>query len=135
MAEVKAGRIMLQESLAMRAKCRLFLLVLICVVGLVGCNRTVAMTTPYQAVLLNNGSVYFGRLEGLGTPFPVLRDVFYVQSSQDPKTKTVNNILVKRGREWHEPDRMILNSSMIVLVEPVSPTSRVAQLIAQAKNQ
>jgi hypothetical protein len=105
-------------------------------IGLAGCNRgTIAMTTPYQAVLLTNGSAYFGQLEGLGTPFPVLRDVFYVQSVQDPQTKAVNNILVKRGKEWHAPDRMILNASMIVLVEPVNPTSRVAQLIAQAKNQ
>lgn len=93
------------------------------------------MTTPYQAVLLTNGSAYFGRLEGLGTPFPVLRDVFYVQSVQDQNTKKVSNVLVKRGKEWHQPDRMILNSNMIVLVEPVSPNSRVAQLISQAKNQ
>jgi hypothetical protein len=98
-------------------------------------RRSISMTTPYQAVLLTNGSAYFGQLEGLGTPFPVLRDVFYVQSSQDPQTKAVSNILVKRGKEWHSPDRMILNSNMIVLVEPVNPTSRVAQLIAQAKNQ
>ena len=98
-------------------------------------RQEVKMTTPYQAVLLTNGSAYFGRLEGLGTPFPVLRDVFYVQSSQDPQTKQVSNVLVKRGKEWHAPDRMILNSNMIVLVEPVNPTSRVATLIAQAKNQ
>jgi hypothetical protein len=98
-------------------------------------RRAVSMTTPYQAVLLTNGSAYFGHLEGLGTPFPVLTEVFYVQSSQDPQTKQVSNILVKRGKEWHAPDRMILNSNMIVLVEPVNPTSRVAQLIAQAKNQ
>jgi hypothetical protein len=98
-------------------------------------HKSIALTTPYQAVLLTNGSAYFGQLEGLGTPYPVLRDVFYVQSAQDPQTKAVSNILVKRGKEWHSPDRMILNANMIVLVEPVSPTSRVAQLIAQAKNQ
>ena len=97
-------------------------------------KSTPAMTTPYQAVLLSNGSAYFGKLpEGLGTPFPVLTDVFYVQSSTNPETKQVSNILVKRGKEWHQPDRMILNSSMIVLVEPVSPGSRVAQLIAEAR--
>jgi hypothetical protein len=116
------------------------LLVLIIVVGgvswfLRGRAARVAMSTPYQAVLLSNGSAYFGQLEGLGTPFPVLRDVFYVQSTQNPETKQVSNILVKRGKEWHSPDRMILNSNMIVLVEPVNPTSRVAQLISQAKNQ
>ena len=98
-------------------------------------RSNVALSTPYQAVLLSNGSAYFGQLEGLGTPFPVLRDVFYVKSVQDPQTKQVSNTLVKRGKEWHAPDRMILNSKMIVLVEPVNPTSRVAQLIAQAKNQ
>ncbi len=97
--------------------------------------KTVSMSTPYQAVLLSNGSAYFGRLEGLGTPYPVLHDVFYVQSVTDPQTKQVSNILVKRGKEWHAPDRMILNANMIVLVEPVNTTSRVAQLISQAKSQ
>ncbi|HWF07419.1 MAG TPA: hypothetical protein VG297_03090 [Bryobacteraceae bacterium] len=94
-----------------------------------------ALTTQYQAVLLSNGSAYFGHLEGLGSPYPVLRDVFYVQSVKDPQTSAVSNILVKRGKEWHSPDRMILNANMIVLVEPVNPTSRVFQLISQAKNQ
>ena len=98
-------------------------------------RRSVAMTTPYQAVLLSNGSAYFGQIQGLGTPYPVLTNVFYVKSTQDPNTKAVSNTLVKRGREWHAPDRMILNANMIVLVEPVNPASRVAQLIAQAKNQ
>ncbi len=98
-------------------------------------RRVVSLTTPYQAVLLNNGTAYFGRLEGLGTPFPVLRDVFYVQNAMDPQTKVVSNNLIKRGKEWHQPDRMILNANMIVLVEPVSPDSRVAQLISLAKDQ
>jgi hypothetical protein len=102
--------------------------------GLSG-GSSVAMTTPYQAVLLSNGSAYFGRLEGFGSAYPVLKEVFYVQSVQDPQTKAVSNILVKRGKEWHSPDRMILNANMIVLVEPVNPNSRVAQLISQAKNQ
>jgi len=98
-------------------------------------NPSTALTTPYQAVLLSNGSAYFGRLEGLGTPYPVLRDVFYVQSVKNSQTNAVSNILVKRGKEWHAPDRMILNANSIVLVEPVNPTSRVSQLISQAKNQ
>jgi len=74
------------------------------------------MTTPYQAVLLSNGSAYFGRLEGLGTPYPVLREVYYVQTRVNQDTKETTNILVKRGKEWHQPDHMILNANMIVLV-------------------
>ena len=98
-------------------------------------HQAPAMTTQYQAVLLSNGSAYFGHLEGLGSPFPVLTDVFYVQSVKNAQTNQVSNILVKRGKEWHSPDRMLINANTIVLVEPVSPGSRVAQLIAEARNK
>jgi hypothetical protein len=94
-----------------------------------------ALTTEYHAVLLNNGSVYFGKLEGLGSPNPVLRSVYYVQSSVYPQTKAVNSVLVKRGGEWHGPDRMILQASSIAFVEPVSAGSRVAQLIAESNRR
>ena len=50
----------------------------------------------------------------------------------DPETKQVSSILVKRGKEWHEADRMYLNPSQIVFVEPVGKDSKVAQLIQQA---
>jgi len=91
--------------------------------------------TQYQAVLLTGGQVYFGHLDGFGTPFPVLRDVFYVQSQVDPTTKNVSNILVQRGKEWHGPDRMYLNPGHIILVEPVGADSQVAKLIAEKKGK
>ncbi|MGD0774480.1 MAG: hypothetical protein ABSC05_16830 [Candidatus Solibacter sp.] len=89
----------------------------------------------YYAVLLTNGSVYFGKLEGLGSPFPVLQDVFYVQPGPvDANTKQAQGmILVHRGKELHAPDRMILSEKSIVFVEPVGGDSRVAQLIGEAK--
>lgn len=93
------------------------------------------LTTPYQAVLLNNGSAYFGKLEGLGTPYPLLKEVYYIQTRQNSENKQVVNILVKRGAELHGPDRMILNANDIVFVEPVSPSSSVAQLINEQKNK
>jgi hypothetical protein len=89
--------------------------------------------TPYQAVLLSNGSVYFGHLQGYGGRQPVMIDVYYVVTQTNPDTKQTNNILVKRGKELHEPDRMYLNPNQIILVEPVGTSSKVAQLIAQAK--
>jgi hypothetical protein len=89
--------------------------------------------TPYQAVLLTNGSVYFGKLENYGTRFPVLSDVYYVQSNVNPETKQTTNTLVKRGKELHSPDKMYLNPNQIILVEPVGPNSKVAQLIAESK--
>jgi hypothetical protein len=96
-------------------------------------HARVELTTPYQAVQLVNGAAYFCKIEGLGTPFPVLKEVYFIQSRQNPETKQVSNILLKRGAEWWQPDRMIVNANDIVFVEPVNPNSRVAQLIAEEK--
>jgi hypothetical protein len=96
-------------------------------------NESVKFETPYQAVLLTNGSVYFGKLENYGMKFPLLRDVYYVQTSVNQETKQATNVLVKRGKELHAPDRMYLSPNQIVFVEPVGAESKVAQLIAESK--
>lgn len=98
-------------------------------------HDVVKFPTPYQAVLLNNGAVYYGKLQGYGTAHPMLTDVFYIMSRTDPNTKAVSNVLVKRGKEPHGPDRMYLNPSAILFVETVGTNSKVSQLISQAANQ
>jgi hypothetical protein len=90
-----------------------------------------ALSTPYHAVALTNGQVFFGRIEALGTDYTVLRDVFYIQSRQNPDTKQVANVLIKRGGEWHAPDRMIINRQQVLLIEPVKEDSQVAKLIVE----
>jgi hypothetical protein len=98
-------------------------------------HKPLKFDTSYQAVLLSNGSVYFGKLQDYGGRFPVLTDVFYIQSSVNPDTKQTLNVLVKRGKELHSPDRMYLNPSQIILVEPVGPNSKVMQLILEQMEQ
>ena len=114
--------------------CLIACVVLIATMGCSSINaaRPITFSTPYQAVLLGNNSVYFGKLSGYGTPNPVLTDVFYIVTQTDQQTKQVKNILVKRGKELHGPDRMYLNPGQIVFVEPVGTDSKVAQLIAEA---
>jgi len=113
-----------------------WLLVCMVIIGISGCAaKPVTFTTTYQAVLLGNNSVYFGKLSGYGTPNPMLTDVFYIVSQKDPQTQQVKNILVKRGKELHGPDRMYLNPGQIVFVEPVGADSKVAQLINEAEKQ
>ena len=41
-------------------------------------GSSIRFNTPYQAVQLTNGSVYFGHLQDYGTHKPVLTDVYYV---------------------------------------------------------
>ena len=47
----------------------------------------IAFTTPYQAVLLSNKSMYFGKLSGYRTSNPILTDVHYILSKPDPTTQ------------------------------------------------
>lgn len=91
--------------------------------------------TPYQAVFMANGQVFFGKLSGFGTEHPRLDDVFYVQQQVNPDTKQATSVLIRRGREWHGPAFMVLNARSILLVEPVGADSKVAQLIAEASRQ
>src|SRR6516162_6561130 len=98
-------------------------------------DATPRWTTPFQAVMLDSGIVYFGKLSGYGTSNPVLTDVYYVQSRQDPNTKQISNQLVRISTQWHGPDRMVLNPSHIVAVEPVATVSTVATLIEEAEKK
>ena len=59
--------------------------------------------------------------------------MFYVQAVVNPQTKQQTNILVRRGKEWHGPDKMLLNAPHIVMVEPVTAGSAVAKLISESK--
>lgn len=93
-----------------------------------------SLETEYQAVMLTNGQVFFGKLEGLGTPYPVLTDVYYVRVYADRKDPAnTTSTLVKRGQEWHGPDAMVINAAHILFVEPVTKGSRIAALIAEQK--
>jgi len=103
-----------------------------------GCSKSdqkIKIDTEYKAIFLDNGQVFFGRLEEVGPSYIMLKDIFYVQSQviqQEKDKKEVRNILIKRGNEWHGPDLMYVTTRHIVVIEPVSPTSRVAQLIKEA---
>ena len=97
--------------------------------------RTIEFNTPYQAVVLNNGQVYFGKLENTSSQHPALKDVFYIMSQANPETKQVTNVLVRRGKELHGPDHMVLSWQSILMIEPVKEDSQVAKLIAEQKAQ
>ena len=108
--------------------------------GLTACDRQgrekgPEITTPYSAVLLDNNQLYYGKLANAGSSFPELTDVYYIQSQANQETKAVTSVLVRRGAEWHGPDRMFLNERHIILIEPVGTGSKVAQLIEADKSK
>jgi hypothetical protein len=131
---------MLSEMVKLRSFAPVVALTAVAILSavVVGCGSSTVKATgvptfdsQYQAVLLDTGLVYYGKISGLDTDYPTLRDVYYVQQSKDAKSNEVSNVLIRRGNEWHGPALTVLNSKHIVLVEPVGANSKVAQLIAQ----
>lgn len=89
------------------------------------------LSARYHAVALTNGQVFFGRMDSLDGNYVVLREVYYIQSRQNPETKAVANVLIKRGGEAHAPDRMLVSRAQVQLIEPVGAESQIAKLIAE----
>ena len=121
----------------MITKCMKIGAALVASLSLVACGSAAAETktkteSGYQAVFLDSGAVFFGQLEGAGQPNPVLMHAFYVKSEVNPETKQTSAVLIRRGQEWHGPDKMTLNASHILFVETVGASSQVGQLIAKA---
>jgi hypothetical protein len=86
-------------------------------------------------VLLNNGSIYYGKIDSSTSQYLTLREVFYAQRRVNEQTKAVTSIFIKRGSELHAPDRMFISPSAITLIEPVGATSQLAALIAKASQE
>ena len=93
------------------------------------------ITTVYQSVVLENGSTFYGRIDHLGTDYPVLREPFTVRRVLDPDTQQPRYVLVKRQDEVNGADHMIFPSASIAFIEPVQPSSTIGKLIAQASSQ
>lgn len=91
--------------------------------------------TPYQAVLLDNGQVYYGKITGVGGDYPEMTDAYYIVRSTDPQSKETKNVLVKRGNELHAPSKTFFDTRHIVMIEPVGMNSQVEQLIQQYQSQ
>lgn len=82
-------------------------------------------TDKMQAVFLNGGQVYFGKIKDLNSQYLRLADIFYlrvnqvVQPNQEGNQAQQNDIsLVKLGCELHRPsNEMLINRDQVVFWE------------------
>ena len=97
------------------------------------------LSTRYQAVFLTNNQVYFGKLSGLGSGYPTLRDIYYLRVTQNlqpinPNAPQQQLQLVKLGGELHGPeDAMRINRAQILFVEDLKADSQVVNAIKDYK--
>ncbi len=101
--------------------------------GCSGGGSDLSFATEYQAVFLDTGQVFFGKIGEASPDYLTLKDVYFVQRQVEPDKKAARNILMRLGSEWHGPDFMRINTRHIVRIEPVAPDSQVAKLIREAK--
>lgn len=87
--------------------------------------------TEYQAVLLEGGAVYYGKVDKIEKGFLILSDVFYFQKNMASPEGQI--VMIKRGKEPHGPDVSYITTSHIVMIEPVKADSPVAKTIKEIK--
>jgi hypothetical protein len=100
-----------------------------------GTKENLTFKTEYQCVILNSGQIFFGKMEKAGSAYPVLKNVYYIHQVMDPTTKQMKSTLVKRSMEVHAPDMMYINANSIAFIEPISPVSKLAEMLKQAESQ
>ena len=92
-----------------------------------------------QAVFLNTGQVYFGKISTLNNKYFVVKDIYYLQTSSNGSTAAASNTsvsLVKLGCELHEPyDQMVINASQVTFWENLQDNGQVAKAVATFQKQ
>ena len=101
-------------------------------------------TNKYQAVFLNSGAVYFGKLQIMNSNYMKLTDVYYLQTqaadAKNPQPAASNSStnlqLVKLGSELQGPeDEMVINKDQVTFFENLKSDGKVTQSIVKYQSQ
>lgn len=95
-------------------------------------------TSKYQAVFLNNGQVYFGKVTALNGRYVNLQKVFYLTQSTDGQGQATSDYtLVKLGcQQIHYPsDQMVISRDQVTFWENLNKDGKVAKSIDEFKKQ
>lgn len=95
-------------------------------------------SSKLQAVFLNTGQVYFGKVTSLNSRYVVLSNIYYLQTSSTGTDANANtNVsLVKLGCELHEPlDQMVINREQVTFWENLGDNGQVAQAVKTFEKQ
>jgi len=92
----------------------------------------------YQAVFLNNGQVYFGRIISRDESIIKMEDIYYLQVKQQLQNQDANAqnqpdmSLIKLGNELHGPeDKMEIVVNNVLFIENLAGDSKVLKAIRE----
>lgn len=84
--------------------------------------------SPYSAVYLSTGDVYFGKLDW--SPSPHIEDPWFLQRGTDPSGNATVGVYPFSQVAWGPSDAIYFNSQNIVFWTRLSSTSSVAEVMA-----
>lgn len=94
----------------------------------------------YQAVFLNGGQVYFGKIGDYTGKYLTLNDIYYLRVNQQVQpgqttAQAQNDVsLAKLGNELHGPeDKMVINRSEVQFWENLKEDGQVVKAITEYK--
>ncbi len=119
-------------------------ILMVALVSFIAFNDTSSSTSKdidkgrMQAVFLNGGQVYFGKITNINDKFMHLSQIYYLRVNQQvqPDAKSgqqaQNDIsLVKLGCELHGPqDSMVINQDQVIFWENLKDDGQVAKAVA-----
>lgn len=102
-------------------------------------ERKYVASDKMQAVFLNGGQVYFGKVRALNNKYVGMNDIYYLRVNQQVQPKQGEQAqqdisLVKLGCELHGPqDQMIINRDQVVFWENLKSDGQVAKAVEEYK--
>lgn len=113
-------------------------LIVLVVFGRTASEASYVEKAHYQAVFLNGGQVYFGKIGKFNDKYMTLSDIFYLRVNQQVQpgaTTSSNDVsLAKLGSELHGPeDRMVINLSEVQFWENLKDDGQVVKAITTYK--
>lgn len=104
-------------------------------------NPSIKKTTEWQAIFLNDGQVYFGKVIKKDNDVLALEEIYYLQNpgalqqgenNLNEKKGEIN--LIKLGNEIHGPtDQMQINWKNVLFVENLKQDSKIVNAIENYK--
>lgn len=98
----------------------------------------------YQAVFLENGDVYFGKVTNPDQKFLTLTNIYYLELDRPLQKQTITKLeamqpklkLIKLGNELHGPiDQMSINTDKILFIENLKFDSKVVEAITDYESK
>lgn len=96
--------------------------------------------SKYQAVFLNGGQVYFGKIDSMNSKFLTVSKIYYLRVNQqvqpNQSQEAQQNVsLAKLGCELHGPqDKMVINREQVTFWENLKDDGQVVKAITKFVN-